>query len=143
MVLRDPCTFQNGIPQEHRLERWHLALRFPVCHDALTEALAGGNLGGAACQLADDLLDITAPERIAGKTLGTDSKWQKFTLPYSGKKTVLATYIGQIQVDPFNKKARIGFLRLPIQAFISDSAPKSARISMVAGAGFEPATFGL
>jgi hypothetical protein len=40
-------------------------------------------------------------------------------------------------VDPFNEKARIGFLKLPIQAFISDSAPKSARISMVAGAGFE------
>jgi geranylgeranyl pyrophosphate synthase len=44
-----------------------------------------GYLVGAAYQLADDLLDMTGSESVAGKTLGTDSKRQKATLPYSGK----------------------------------------------------------
>ena len=48
----------------------------------------------------------------------------------AGSRDVLAGW--QITVA-----THIGFLKLPIQAFVSDSAPKSARISMVAGAGFE------
>ena len=34
-------------------------------------------------------------------------------------KALLRAYIGRIEVDPFNGKARIGFLRLPIRAFLS------------------------
>jgi hypothetical protein len=53
-------------------------------------------------------------------------------------KAVLRAYIGRIEVDPFNGKARIGFLRLPIRAFLSRQlAPESARVSVVAGAGFD------
>jgi len=58
-------------------------------------------------------------------------------------KALLRAYIGRIEVDAKNGKARIGFLRLPIRALSTAPAQKSARISMVAGAGFEPATFGL
>ncbi len=59
-------------------------------------------------------------------------------------KAVLRAYIGRIEVDPFNGKARIGFLRLPIRAFLSrQPSPETARVSGLAGAGFEPATFGL
>jgi DNA invertase Pin-like site-specific DNA recombinase len=59
-------------------------------------------------------------------------------------KAVLRAYIGRIEVDPFNGKARIGFLRLPIRAFLSrQPSPETARVSGLAGAGFEPAAFGL
>ena len=36
---------------------------------------------GTAYQLADDLLDVVGSEKQAGKTLGTDEKRDKFTLP--------------------------------------------------------------
>jgi len=36
---------------------------------------------GTAYQLADDLLDVVGSEKQAGKTLGTDKKRDKFTLP--------------------------------------------------------------
>jgi len=36
---------------------------------------------GTAYQLADDLLDVVGDEQQAGKTLGTDEKRDKFTLP--------------------------------------------------------------
>ncbi len=52
-------------------------------------------------------------------------------------KAVLRAYIGRIEVDPFKGKARIGFLRLPIRAFLSGCAPESARFSVVAGARFD------
>ncbi len=58
-------------------------------------------------------------------------------------KSVLRAYIGRIKVDPHKKKARIGFLKIPIRAFSTDPAARTARISMVAGGGFEPPTFGL
>ena len=38
---------------------------------------------GTAYQLADDLLDIVGDERLSGKTLGSDSRRRKFTLPQS------------------------------------------------------------
>lgn len=44
---------------------------------ALAEA---GYLVGTAYQLADDLLDVIGDARVAGKTLGTDSRRRKFTL---------------------------------------------------------------
>jgi len=58
-------------------------------------------------------------------------------------KAVLRAYIGRVEYDHETNRARIGFLRLPTRALISKAAPESARISVVAGAGFEPATFGL
>jgi len=48
------------------------------------EAGAFGQAGyclGTAYQLADDLLDVVGNEKQAGKTLGTDGKRDKFTLP--------------------------------------------------------------
>lgn len=36
---------------------------------------------GAAYQLADDLIDVTGDERVAGKTLGTDKQREKPTIP--------------------------------------------------------------
>jgi hypothetical protein len=51
-------------------------------------------------------------------------------------KALLRAYIGWIEVDAKNGKARIGFLRLPIRALLSASAPESARISMVEGAEY-------
>jgi geranylgeranyl pyrophosphate synthase len=48
------------------------------------EAAAFGQAGyclGTAYQLADDLLDVVGNEKQAGKTLGTDGKRNKFTLP--------------------------------------------------------------
>ncbi|MBI2930485.1 MAG: recombinase zinc beta ribbon domain-containing protein [Planctomycetes bacterium] len=58
-------------------------------------------------------------------------------------KAILRTYIGRIDVDPKNGKARIGFLRMPTRALVSEGVQSRTRISMVAGAGFEPATSGL
>jgi len=48
------------------------------------QASAFGRAGyflGTAYQLADDLLDVVGNEQQAGKTLGTDEKRDKFTLP--------------------------------------------------------------
>ncbi len=48
------------------------------------QASAFGRAGyclGTAYQLADDLLDVVGNEEQAGKTLGTDEKRDKFTLP--------------------------------------------------------------
>ena len=58
-------------------------------------------------------------------------------------KTILMAYIGRIEMFPDKKRARVGFFRLPTRALISGTAQESARISLVAGTGFEPATFGL
>jgi len=44
---------------------------------------------GAAYQLADDLLDRTGDEEVAGKTLGSDAARGKFTLPQSDAGTLL------------------------------------------------------
>ena len=57
-------------------------------------------------------------------------------------KAALRAYIGRIEYDPETNKARVGFFRMPARAALQN-APRSARISMVAGAGFEPATSGL
>ncbi len=46
--------------------------------DAFTEF---GRLVGAAFQIADDILDVTGDEKVAGKTLGTDLAEQRLTLP--------------------------------------------------------------
>ena len=51
--------------------------------------------------------------------------------------------IGRIDYDPDKHKARVGFLRMPTRALVSSLAPENPRISVVAGAGFEPATSGL
>jgi len=58
-------------------------------------------------------------------------------------KALLRAYIERVDVDVKNGKARIGFFRLPIRASLSASAPESARITMVAGAGFttDPSSF--
>lgn len=52
---------------------------------ALCEALEeAGYRIGTAYQLADDLLDLVGAEDAAGKTLGTDCRRGKFTLPQAG-----------------------------------------------------------
>jgi hypothetical protein len=51
-------------------------------------------------------------------------------------KAVLRAYIGRVEYDHETNRARVGFLRLPTRALISHLAPESARISVVAGAGF-------
>ena len=58
-------------------------------------------------------------------------------------KAILRAYIGRVEYDPETNRARVGFLRMPARALVSELAPKSARISMVAGVGFEPTTSGL
>ena len=58
-------------------------------------------------------------------------------------KAILRAYIGRVEYDHGTNRARVGFLRLPTRALVSRLAPESAGISVVAGAGFEPATFGL
>ena len=49
-------------------------------------------------------------------------------------KAILRAYIGRVEYDPETNRARVGFLRMPARALVSELAPKSARISMVAGA---------
>ena len=53
---------------------------------ALSSALedAGYHIG-TAYQLADDFLDIVGDEKLSGKTLGSDSRRGKFTLPQSSE----------------------------------------------------------
>ena len=62
-------------------------------------------------------------------------------------KSVLRGFIATIEYNPETRKARVGFYPLersePARAILGFNAPESARISVVAGAGFEPATFGL
>jgi len=52
-------------------------------------------------------------------------------------KAILRAYIGRVEYDPDENRARVGFLRMPARALVSELAPESARISMVAGAGFD------
>jgi site-specific DNA recombinase len=49
-------------------------------------------------------------------------------------KAILRAYIGRVEYTPETNRARIGFLRLPTRALISEDAPESANVSMVAGA---------
>jgi hypothetical protein len=62
-------------------------------------------------------------------------------------KSVLRGFIATIEYNPETRKARVGFYPLertePARAILGFNAPESARISMVAGARYEPATFGL
>lgn len=58
-------------------------------------------------------------------------------------KAILRAYIGRIEVDPEKNKARVGFLRMPARALVSEGVQSRTRISMVAGGGFEPPTSGL
>ena len=51
-------------------------------------------------------------------------------------KAVLRAYIGRVDYNAETNRARVGFLRLPTRALVSRLAPESARISVVAGAGF-------
>ena len=55
-------------------------------------------------------------------------------------KAILRAYIGRVEYDPDKNRARVGFLRMPARALTTSVAPESAIFSMVAGAGFEPAT---
>ncbi len=50
-----------------------------------------GYLIGTAYQLADDLFDVVSSDEKAGKTLGTDNKRGKLTLPQAGKVGIKAT----------------------------------------------------
>jgi len=52
-----------------------------------------GYLIGTAYQLADDLFDVVSSDEKAGKTLGTDNKRGKLTLPQSGNDGIKATGI--------------------------------------------------
>ncbi len=66
---------------------------------ALSEALEEvGYLVGTAYQLADDLLDVVGEERVAGKTLGLDSKRLKRTLPQLAENPLRVTqeHIGDL-----------------------------------------------
>jgi geranylgeranyl pyrophosphate synthase len=58
------------------------------CSQSLEEA---GYCIGTAYQLADDCLDLAGDEQAVGKTLGTDSKRGKFTLPQGGGEGVQIT----------------------------------------------------
>lgn len=72
---------------------------------ALSSALedAGYHIG-TAYQLADDLLDIFGDERLSGKTLGSDSKRGKFTLPQSSAtvRSVICEKISELCLSALN-----------------------------------------
>jgi len=61
-------------------------------------------------------------------------------------KSVLRGFIATIEYNPETRKARVGFYPLertePARAILGFNAPENARISGVAGARVEPATFG-
>ncbi len=70
---------------------------FPACvcggsdHELSAALEEAGYRIGTAYQLADDLLDVSGREDVAGKTLGTDAERSKFTLahlPNRGPKLV-------------------------------------------------------
>lgn len=58
-------------------------------------------------------------------------------------KAILRAYIGRVDYDLNKNRARVGFLRMPTRALVSTLAPESARISVVAGGGFEPPISGV
>lgn len=60
-------------------------------------------------------------------------------------KAILRAYIGRIEYDPENNRARAGFLRMPPQALLSNLMPqrRDSSFCVVAGGGFEPPTSGL
>ena len=64
------------------------ATRDTDLHGALEEA---GYLIGTAYQLWDDLLDVVGPEHEVGKTLGTDSGREKFTIAQGGEEATNVT----------------------------------------------------
>jgi len=50
-----------------------------------------GYLIGTTYQLADDIFDVTSNDEAAGKTLGTDNKRGKLTLPQAGSDGIKST----------------------------------------------------
>ncbi len=66
-----------------------------VCGDGderLSKTLEeAGYLIGAIYQLADDIFDVVSSDEVAGKTLGTDNKRGKLTLPQTGNDGIKAT----------------------------------------------------
>ena len=66
-----------------------------VCGDGderLSKTLEeAGYLIGAMYQLADDIFDVVSSDESAGKTLGTDNKRGKLTLPQAGNDGIKAT----------------------------------------------------
>lgn len=87
--------------------------------EALSAALEeAGYRVGAAYQLADDILDMTGSEQEAGKTLGSDLRRGKHTLPHDGEHALNLTQkrIGQLCdsalacLEPY-PQARLGLLR--------------------------------
>lgn len=59
-----------------------LGARYAGASEAVVKALDGfGRSVGIAFQIVDDLLDVTGSERVVGKSLGSDLRQQKLTLP--------------------------------------------------------------
>jgi octaprenyl-diphosphate synthase len=59
-----------------------LGAKYAGASDEVVESLSEYGRGlGIAFQIADDVLDLTGDESVAGKTLGTDIGQQKLTLP--------------------------------------------------------------
>ncbi len=60
--------------------------------EALSKVLEEtGYFIGAIYQLADDIFDVVSSDKTAGKTLGTDNKRGKLTLPQAGNDGIKAT----------------------------------------------------
>jgi len=89
---------------------------------ALCETLEeAGYLIGAACQLADDLLDVAGDEAISGKTLGTDGKRGKFTLAQASQENhrlvkhhvseLCRSALDSLSMRPGHRRALAEFLR--------------------------------
>jgi site-specific DNA recombinase len=130
---------------EARMKRWEEAIERGVNLD-----LAAAKLNDLAKEKAALESKLRAAQAVGNKTqdvaaavaqimAGLDNLDEVLAQGSVAEvKAVLRAYIGRIEVDPFNGKARIGFLRLPIRAFLSRHlAPESARVSVVAGAGFD------
>ena len=84
---------------------------------------------GTAYQLADDLLDVAGCERVAGKTLGTDHKRRKFTLPHvspDGRRVVrdhverlCRKALAELEAFPAARAAAEQFMALDLQPVLA------------------------
>jgi octaprenyl-diphosphate synthase len=85
----------------------HLGALFSDAREDVVEALGRfGRYLGIAFQIADDMLDLTGEESVAGKSLGTDLEQQKLTLPliHILQRSPEAARVHQILERPGNHK---------------------------------------
>jgi DNA invertase Pin-like site-specific DNA recombinase len=126
---------------EEKSNNWEAAIEKGLDMDTAVEKLKG--LAQEKAALEQELAAVTVRESmslnvqdISTEIMASLDRMQEVLEKGSVAevKAILRAYIGRVEYDPETNRARVGFLRMPARALVSELAPESARISMVAGA---------